>query len=135
MRRPLFLFLLCLISLVLLACQTSEEEKIQQVLNRREEALRNRDLSLYLSCISQTYQDKEEDFTRLRNRVEGYFRNFDQIEYSNWDRSIQIEREVASVTQQFRLEVMKGGKRSRYSGMEALFLKKEGKKWRIIGGL
>jgi hemerythrin superfamily protein len=63
MRRSLLSFLLLI--LFLLACQVSEEEKIYQMLNRRQEAFQKRDLSLYLSCISNAYQDKEEDFNRL----------------------------------------------------------------------
>lgn len=134
MRRP-FLSFLFFIFLLLLACQDSEEERIYQTLNRRQEALQKRDLSLYLSCISRAYQDKEEDFDRLQKRMEGYFKTFNRISYSSWDRSVQIDGEIATAIQQFRLEVEKGEKKSRYSGKEALFLKKEGKQWRIIKGL
>jgi hypothetical protein len=133
MRRHFLSFLLPL--LFLLACQVSQEEKIYQILNRRQEALQKRDLSLYLSCISKAYQDKEEDFDGLRKRIEGYFKTFDRITYSSWDRSIQIDGEAATVTQQFYLEVEKGEKKNRYSGKEGLFLKKEGKEWKIIKGL
>ncbi len=133
MRRDFLSFLLPL--LFLLACQVSEEEKIYQILNRRQEALQKRDLSLYLSCISEAYQDKEEDFSGLRKRIEGYFKTFDRITYSSWDRSIQIDGEAATVIQQFYLEVEKGEKKNRYSGKEGLFLKKEGKDWKIIKGL
>ncbi len=133
MRRHSLSFLLSL--LFLLACQVSQEEKIYQVLNRRQEALQKRDLSLYLSCISKAYQDKEEDFDGLRKRIEGYFKTFDRISYSSWDRSIQIDGETAIVVQQFSLVVEKGEKKNRYSGKESLFLKKEGKEWRIIKGL
>jgi hypothetical protein len=133
MRRNFLSFLLPL--LFLLACQVSEEEKIYQILNRRQEALQKRDLSLYLSCISKAYQDKEEDFSGLRKRIEGYFKTFDRITYSSWDRSIQIDGEAATVIQQFYLEVEKGEKKNRYSGKEGLFLKKEGKDWKIIKGL
>jgi hypothetical protein len=121
--------------LFLLACQVSEEEKIYQMLNRRQEALQKRDLSLYLSCISNAYQDKEEDFNRLQKRIEGYFKTFDRISYSSWDRSIQIDGETAIVLQPFYLEVEKGEKKNRNSGKEVLFLKKEGKEWKIIKGL
>ena len=134
MRRP-FLPLLFLIFLLLLTCQDSEEEKIYQTLNRRQEALQKRDLSLYLSCISRAYQDKEEDFDGLQKRIEGYFKTFNRISYSNWDRSVQIDGETAIAIQQFQLEVEKGEKKNRYSGKEALFLKKEGKQWKIIKGL
>jgi ketosteroid isomerase-like protein len=133
MRRSFLSFLLPI--LFLLACQVSEEEKIYQLLNRRQEALQKRDLSLYLSCISNAYQDKEEDFSRLQKRIEGYFRTFDRISYSSWDRSIQIDGETAIVLQPFHLEAEKGGKGNRYSGKEVLFLKKEGKEWKIIKGL
>ncbi len=134
MRRP-FLSFLFLIFLLLLACQNSEEEKIYQTLNRRQEGLQKRDLSLYLSCISRTYQDKEEDFDRLQTRIEGYFKTFNRISYSNWDRSVQIDGETATAIQQFQLEVEKGEKKNRYFGKEVLFLKKEGKGWKIIKGL
>ncbi len=134
MRRPLLSFLL-VIFLLLLACQDSAEEKIYQTLNRRQEALQKKDLSLYLSCISKAYQDKEEDFDRLQTRMEGYFKTFDRISYSSWDRSVQINGETATAIQQFQLEVEKGDKKNRYSGKEALFLKKEGKDWKIIKGL
>ncbi|MGZ3534594.1 MAG: nuclear transport factor 2 family protein [Thermodesulfobacteriota bacterium] len=134
MRRP-FLSFLFLIFLLLLACQDSEEEKIYQTLNRRQEALQKRDLSLYLSCISRSYQDKEEDFDRLQKRIEGYFKTFNRIFYSSWDRSVQIDGEMATAIQQFQLEVEKGEKKNLYSGKEILFLKKEGKEWRIIKGL
>jgi hypothetical protein len=133
MRRDVLSFLLPL--LFLLACQVSEEEKIYQILNRRQEALQKRDFSLYLSCISKAYQDKEEDFSGLRKRIEGYFKTFDRITYSSWDRSIQIDGEAATVFQQFYLEVEKGEKKNRYSGKEGLFLKKEGKDWKIMKGL
>lgn len=133
MRRNLFYLLLPIV--FLLACQISEEDRIHQILNRREEALRKKDLSLYLSCISKAYQDKEEDFNRLEKRIEGYFKTFDRISYSSWDRSVQIDGETATVIQQFHLEVEKGEKKNRYSGKEALFLKKEGKGWKITKGL
>jgi len=133
MRRRFLSFLLFI--LFLLACQVTEKEKIYQILNRRQEALEKRDLALHLSCISKAYQDKEEDFNRLKKRMEGYFKTFDWIVYSNWDRSIHIDGETATVIQQFHLEVGKGEKKNRYSDKEALFFKKEGREWRIVKGL
>jgi ketosteroid isomerase-like protein len=133
MRRCVAFLLLTLS--MLLACQISEEEKIHQTLNRREEALQKKDLSLYLSCVSKAYRDKEEDFGQLQKRIQGYFHTFDQIKYNSWDRSIHIEGDTATAIQQFHLEVEGGGRTNRYSAKEALFLKKEGKRWKIIKGL
>ncbi len=133
MIKQLLSFLLPV--LFLLACQVSEEEKIYQMVNRRQEALQKKDLSLYLSCISRAYQDKGEDFSGLEKRIEGYFKTFDRIAYSTWDRSVEIEGNTATVIQQFYLETEKGEKKKGYSGKEALFFKKEGKEWKIIKGL
>lgn len=133
MRKALVSALLTL--LFLSACQTSEEEKIYQILRQREEAFRKKDLSLYLSCISSGYQDKDEDFGRLKDRMEGYFKTFGRIEYNSWDRTVEITGEGAGVVQQFQLEVERGGARKRYSGKEFLFLKKERGKWKITKGL
>jgi len=133
MRRCFLFFLLPVF--FLLTCHISEEEKIYQTLDRRQEAFQSKDLSLYLSCISKAYEDKEEDFSRLQKRMEGYFKTFDRIAYSSWDRSVQIDGETSTAIQQFYLEVEKGGKKNHYSGREVLFLKKEGKEWRIIKGL
>jgi ketosteroid isomerase-like protein len=121
--------------LFLLTCHVSEEEKINQMVNRRQEALQKKDLPLYLSCISRAYQDKEEDFDGLKKRIDGYFKTFDRIAYSSWDRSVEIEGNTATVIQQFYLETEKGEKKKGYSGKEALFFKKEGKEWKIIKGL
>jgi hypothetical protein len=130
--RLLFLLFTIFFSL---GCQVSEEERIYKVLDRREEALRKKAISLYLSCISKSYQDKDENFSHLQSRVEGYFNTFESITYSSWDRSIHFDGETARVTQQFYMEVQEGAKKNRYSGKEALLLKKEGKEWKIIGGL
>jgi hypothetical protein len=133
MIKRFLLFLLPV--LFLLTCQVSEEEKIYETLSRRQEALQKRDLSLYLSCISKAYQDEEEDVSRLQKRIEGYFKTFDRITYSSWDRSVQIDGETSTVIQRFSLEVERGEKKNRYAGQEVLFLKKEGRQWKIIKGL
>jgi len=133
MRRNRFFALFLLF--FLWACQSSEEEQIRRVLNQRGEAFKKKDLSLYLSCISKDYQDKEGDLSQLQKRMEGYFKTFDRIEHNAWDRSVEIEGETATVTQQFSLEVEKGGKKSSYSNKEAFLLRKEGNYWKILKGL
>ena len=130
MRRNRFFVLLLL--LFFCACQASEEEQIRRTLNQRGEALKKKDLSLYLSCISKDYQDRDGDFSQLQKRMEVYFNTFDRIEYDYWDRSVQMEGEMATVIQQFHLEVEKGEKKSRHSGKEALLMRKEGNQWKIV---
>ena len=133
MRRNRFLLLLFLT--FLWACQPSGEEQIRQTLNQRGEALKKKDLSLYLSCISNDYQDREGDRDQLQKRMEGYFKNFDRIDFDYWDRSIQLDGETATVIQQFHLEIEKEGKTNRFSAKEAFLLRKEGGRWKIFKGI
>jgi ketosteroid isomerase-like protein len=136
MRRHRFLLLIFLLFLwALWACQPSGEEQIRQTLNQRGEALKKKDLSLYLSCISNDYQDREGDRTQLQKRMEGYFKTFDRIDFDYWDRSIQIEGETATVIQQFHLEIEREGKTNRFSAKEAFLLRKEGGRWKIFKGI
>ena len=123
MKRFFFFFLMVL---VLHACTSSDQEKIERLLVQRAEAFQNKNLALYLSCISKDYQDKEENFEKLKNRVSGYFETFDRIDYSAWDRSIQVEGKNATTLQQFRIEVEKKGNKNQYAGREMLHLRKEG---------
>jgi ketosteroid isomerase-like protein len=133
MKRVLTCFSLVL--LFLLACQRADSEGIRQILQQRAEALQKKDLTLYLSCISKSYKDKNENYEQLKDRIQGYFKSFDRIDYSSWDRTIRVDGESATVIQQFHLEVEKEGRRRQYAGKELLFLEKEGSQWRIMRGL
>jgi len=128
-------FSFLLLVLLLQACTSSEKEKIQRLLVQRGEAFQKKNLALYLSCISKDYQDKEENFGKLKNRVSGYFETFDRIDFNAWDRSIQVEGKNATAIQQFRIEVEKKGNKNQYAGSEVLHLRKEGGEWKIISGL
>ena len=133
MRRSFPILLLLL--LILSACSSSEEEKISSVLQTREKAFKAKDLSLYLNCISPSYLNQEEDFERLKDRIGNYFKTFDRIEYQAWDRSIEVTGAKAKVIQQFHLKVTEEGKQSEFSGREALLFNREGREWKITGGL
>jgi ketosteroid isomerase-like protein len=132
MRRS-FSFLLLI--LLLQACTAAEKGKIERLLVQRAEAFQKKNLTLYLSCISKDYQDKEENFEKLKNRISGYFETFDRIDYNAWDQSIQIESKNATAIQQFRIEVEKKGNKNQYAGREVLHLRKEEGEWKIISGL
>jgi len=128
-------FSFLLLVLLLQACTSSDKEKIQRLLVQRGEAFQKKNLALYLSCISKDYQDKEENFGKLKNRVSGYFETFDRIDFNAWDRSIQVEGKNATAIQQFRIEVEKKGNKNQYAGSEVLHLRKEEGEWKIISGL
>ena len=131
--KQFFSFLLLV--LLLQACTSAEKGKIERLLAQRAEAFQEKNLALYLSCISKDYQDKEENFEKLKNRVSGYLETFDRIDYSAWDQSIEIESNNATAIQQFRIEVEKKGNKNHYAGKEVIHLRKEGGEWKIISGL
>jgi len=131
--KRFFSFLLLI--LLLQACTSAEKGKIERLLAQRAEAFQKKNLTLYLSCISKDYQDKEENFEKLKNRVSGYIETFDRIDYNAWDQSIQVEGKNATAIQQFRIEVEKKGSKNQYAGREVLCLRKEGGEWKIISGL
>ncbi len=136
MRRSVLpTLLLLLIGFFVLNCHASEEENVQGVLNQREEALRKRDLSLYLTCISKSYQDRDEDFDAVQRRVAESFRLLDGIGYVSRGRSIEIDGNEARVFQEFDLSTIRGDKKSTYSGKESLLLQKERGGWKIVKGL
>jgi hypothetical protein len=135
MRKTINSLSFVLLFFFLLACGSSDQKGIEQVLNQRAEALGKKDLALYLSCVSKSYQDKGEDVDRLRDRIGGYFQTFDRIAYACKGRSIQIEGTEAAVIQEFQMEVERGGRKRSHSGKEALLLRKESGQWRIVGGL
>jgi hypothetical protein len=124
-----------LLVLLLQACASSEKEKIERLLVLRAEAFQQKNLVLYLSCISKDYQDREENFENLKNRISGYFETFDRIDYIAWNQSIQIEGRNATALQQYRIEVEKKGKKNQHVGREMIHLQKEGGEWKIISGL
>jgi ketosteroid isomerase-like protein len=128
-------FSFLLLVLLLQACTSAEKGKIERLLAQRAEAFQEKNLALYLSCISKDYQDKEENFEKLKNRVSGYFETFDRIDYGAWDQSIEIESNNATAIQQFRIEVEKKGNKNQYAGKEVIHLRKEGGEWKIISGL
>jgi ketosteroid isomerase-like protein len=131
--KRFFSFLLLI--LLLQACTSAEKGKIERLLAQRAEAFQKKNLALYLSCISKDYQDKEENFEKLKNRVSGYIETFDRMDYNAWDQSIQVEGKNATAIQQFRIEVEKKGNKNQYAGREILCLRKAGGEWKIISGL
>ena len=114
---------------------SSPKDEIVEILDRREKALEQGDLSLYLSCISQNYQDEEKDFAAIRQKVAGSIGSLPGVELSFSDRSIYFEGELATVYQKVILRVDVGGKKKSFSDRERLTLAREEGGWKIIKGL
>ena len=133
MRLRILLSIFLLLSLAY--CSSSPQDEIVKVLKRREKALENGDLALYLSCISENYQDKGMDFSAVGQKVAESIKSLKGIELSFYDRSIYPEGEYATVYQKVELSVDVGGKEKHSSTREQLTLVREKGGWKIIKGL
>lgn len=121
--------------LTLTFCSSSPQDEIGEVLKRRERALEQGDLALYLSCVSKDYQDKGKDFSVVGKKVARSIDSLKGIKLSFSDRSIYINGDIATVYQKVELSVDTSGKKKHFSDRERLTLAKEEGGWKIIKGL
>ena len=123
-------FLVCILS-----CAGAERE-IGGLLDRRARALAEKDIVLYMSCISRDYREEGHDFEYVRRNVSGYFSSLDGVEVRFSGRKIYLEGSEATVYQDVIMRTMAGqGSHRVQRGRERLFLRREKDGWKITGGL
>lgn len=124
------LFLVCILS-----CAGGERE-IGGLLDRRARALAEKDIILYMSCISRDYRDEGRDFEYVRRNVSRYFSSLDGVEVRFSGRKIYLEGSEATVYQDVIMRIMAGeGNNKVQRGRERLYMKREKDGWKIRGGL
>ncbi len=130
-------FLSGLVVVLMFACtgQSADRQALQSVAIQRQQALRNKDLNLYLTLLSRDYQDKGRDFAAKKKELESNFALFDRIEYRSDGYTIVINGDRATISGSYGLEVVIGGKTLKFAGKETLRLKKEPGGWKIVAGL
>jgi hypothetical protein len=119
----------------LLAGQAEEEDEIIEVLDRREKALENKDLQLYLSVVSPRYEHQGQGVRELEQRLSESFRVFDEIRYEASDRRVWFFGNYATVEQRYRLEAKLLGELQVHSEIERFELIREPEGWMIVKGL
>jgi len=109
---------------------------IEEVLRRREEGLRTRNIELYMSAVSPDYKDEDgEDYAALRQKVQRSFQRFEQIDIRVAERHIYLRGDEAEVVEKFILSFSSPEGRKTLAGEEHLKLRKGKQGWRIVGGL
>ena len=132
-----FIFCICLF----LGCnkaKRSQEEtmrEIKAVMSIREKAMQKKDINLYMGCISKEYRDNTETYEIIRQKMLQNFRVFEKIEFSHSNQTVYINRDLATVVQDYELGFTIAGDRDHARGKEKIFLKKEEGKWKILKGL
>jgi hypothetical protein len=121
----------------IVSCSKSDQAKteILTVITTRSTALNTRDLPQYISVLSQQYNDKGKDFTRLKESLEHNFRDFENIFYEADPPGITINGSQAEAISSYRMKVRVRGKDLALNGSEHLRLTKEPGGWKIIAGI
>lgn len=135
--RRLLPFLLFLVPFMLVwGCAEGDRQAVQSVMMQRQQALRSKDIHIYLSLLSSRYQDNGQDLTAKTKEIADNFASFDRIEYRSDGYDIAIDGGAATVSGTYRLKVTKKGEVLELEGKEAIRLRKEpGRGWLIVGGL
>lgn len=110
-------------------------ETIREVLEKREKALATADAVLYASIISPSYRDKGMDASTKRDDLARTLALFGPIAYRSTGRTIRIDGETATVTGRYVMKVRGSGKPLELAGEETIRLRREGKGWKITGGI
>jgi hypothetical protein len=120
-----------------LGCSGSDADKqaLKAVSLQRQQALRSKDINLYLSILSREYQDKNQDFAAKKKELEANFAAFDQIDYRSDGITIEIKGNQAIISGTYGLKVVIKGKVLKLEGKEEVRLKKERGGWKIVGGV
>lgn len=127
----------CLIVVLLIGCdgQSADRQALHSVAIQRQQALRNKDINLYLTLLSHQYLDKGQDFTAKKKELESNFVLFDRIDYRSDGFTIDIKGDRADISGAYGLKVVIRGKSLKLEGKETLRLKKEPGGWKIVAGL
>ena len=111
------------------------EKAIGLVMFTRERAIREKDIDLYMTCISEDYTDNTDTFDMVKERMHKNFEVFDRIDFSTSDRTVYLEDQTATLVQDYDLVFFVDGKSDRARGKERIFLRREDRGWKIVKGL
>ncbi|HEY6007645.1 MAG TPA: nuclear transport factor 2 family protein [Geobacteraceae bacterium] len=130
----LFTFFLVLLSFGCTAAP-ADRKAVETVAVKRQQALSNKDLPLYLSLISPAYNDKGKDYAAKTRELAASFRSFERLDYRSLDRKIEVSGRLATISGTYRITIVRKGKELNLEGVERIRLAKEADGWKIVGGL
>jgi len=122
--------------LLLTSCSSpSPQQQVEQVLNKRQQALADKDLAAYMALISPRYSERGKTYQDIQKKAEQNFAAFSKIELTSSKRGIYLENQQAVVVQEYVLSYWLPSGRQSVKGKERLVLQQEGDGWKIIKGL
>jgi len=111
------------------------EQAIAEVLALREQAMEGKDIDRYMRCISEAYQDGNETYASIRERMQRNFMAFERIDLSQFNRTIYTDGDSATVVQEYKLGFVIEGKRDYVRGKERILLTRSPDGWKIVEGI
>lgn len=129
----------CLLAaLIISGCVKSKDpelDRINKALVIRQQALNNRDLSLYMTVISPGFKNGNKDYRQLQSELASGFKRYEQLSYRSDPVNVSISGDRAQVEAGYELRVKLAGKETVLHGVEHLTLVREAGEWKIIAGL
>lgn len=119
----------------ILAGRALEEDEIRQVLEKRVQALKQRDLGLFRQVIDPEYNFKDKDFNRLIAEMDDNFKNYDSIELELDPPRIKLFGDRAEAVEGYRLKVIFKGEKKEFNDNERLEFRKTVEGWKISKGI
>lgn len=129
--------LILLLSLALTGCSNVQKSEINSVLDARDQAISNKDISAYSALLLSDYMDDhgKSKITVVAQFVH-MFQQFDKTEMHSYDREIRlIDDTHAQCEQSYKLRVKADGRWRELVQREQIYLVKTPAGWRISGGL
>ena len=113
--------------------RSSAEREIRALLDRRAQALHEKDLPQYLSCFSPDYQSGSQTYTQLKHDATQWFSQFATIQLVFDIAELHIQENTAFVEDSYTFSVTspEGGEPITISKREVLEIRRESKEWKI----
>ncbi|BDV41665.1 lipoprotein [Geotalea uraniireducens] len=128
--RPLILLLL----FALMGC-SADKRAIDDVLQKREQALAKGDSSLYATLISPAYRDDKTDAAGKRAELAKTLQRIGPVSYRSLSRTITVKGDTATVEGRYAMKIPLKGTPLELAGEETIRLRRETGGWKIVSGL
>ncbi len=127
-----FSILLCLLS----ACSEQDKVDIRSVLDARDAAVSNHDITHYAGLLISGYEYNNQTEFEIINKMRGLFNQFEKIEMTSDNRTIRLlDDQHAECEQSYLLHVQANGEWRQINQRERISLTKTDSGWKISGGL
>lgn len=135
-KKLSLLFSVFILLSVVTFCGSSDREKIEGVLSKRNKAFETKNQKLYLSCISPNYrEEKNGQVIGIEEVKRNFVSNtsiFDRIKISHSYRTIYLKGEKADITQRNAVEVKLEKEEGHFMLKENIGFEKINGKWLIV---